>query len=102
MSKVIKRDGTTQQFSHQAVLNAILKAQEEVGMSSFAVASIIADKISLFVSEGDRTVDEIQVVVEMQLKEHQPEVGRAYHSYRVKRDSVRESNSPMFKDIANL
>lgn len=102
MSKVIKRDGTTQQFSLKAVVNAILKAQEETGMSSFAVANIIADKVALFVAEGDRTVDEIQAVVEMQLKEHQPEVGRAYHSYRVKRDAVRESNTPMFKDISNL
>ncbi|MGL4352806.1 MAG: anaerobic ribonucleoside-triphosphate reductase [Aeromonas popoffii] len=102
MSKVIKRDGTTQQFSPKTVVNAILKAQEEVGMSSFAVANIVADKVGMFVSEGDRTVDEIQAVVEMQLKEHQPEVGRAYHRYRVKRDAARESNSPMFKDIANL
>lgn len=94
---VIKRDGSKVPFDKQKIVDAIMKANEEVEhkISNYD-ADVIATDITLCVLESDNsvTVEHIQDLVEadlMGLGYH--ELAKAYITYRYKRALVRKSNS---------
>lgn len=103
MILVLKRDGGLRPFNISRIKNAILKAQEEVGQSDYTIADHIGLKIQMALRGRDRvSIKEIQNLVESHLMESQPDVARAYISYRSSRDVARDKNSKFFIDIKNL
>lgn len=103
MVKVIKRDGMVAKFNPTLIVNAILKAQEEVGESDFNIANMVSDVVSKVVDkEAEVTVPEIQELVERTLTKLQPKVAHAYIGYREMRDRSRDKNSKFVKDVFSL
>ena len=90
---VIKRDGSIVEFDEQKIVNAIMKANVEVGgdiplKTAESIAEWIKDEIHL-----SATVEGIQDAVEEYLMDINPKVAKAYITYRYRRAMVRQSNS---------
>jgi ribonucleoside-triphosphate reductase len=95
---VIKRDGSKVPFDKQKIVDAIMKASEEVTFEEgidVINASSIADIIEWRCrNESDVSVEKIQDMVEMKLMDtYHYELAKAYITYRYKRALVRKSNS---------
>lgn len=103
MVKVQKRDGKLVPFNSTLIVNAILKAQEEVGESDFNVAHSVAAVISAGLATDDTVaVPIIQAKVEDLLMVSQPNVARAYIEYRSSRDKAREKEGSLATDLMGL
>ena len=87
---VIKRDGTEVPFDSSKIINAICAAMEQTSSVDRALADRIANKIAAV--EKDRTVEEIQDIVESCLMESdRKDVAREYIRYRYKREAIRNN-----------
>lgn len=85
---VIKRDGTEVPFDSSKIINAICAAMEQTSSVDRALADRIANKIAAV--EKDRSVEEIQDIVESCLMESdRKDVAREYIRYRYKREAIR-------------
>lgn len=102
MIKVIKRDGKQVFFDGQFIVNAVLKAQEEIGQSDYGIATYVADLVASKLNGEVVSIHRIQEEVETVLMAVQPDVARAYISYRTQRDRVREENSPLVQSFKGL
>lgn len=104
MIKVIKRDGTRSEFDVNCIINAVLKAMNEVGVpdSGWAVNTALEIQSMLFAENKDVTVKDIHNYVEDSLMAAHPSVARAYIDHRARRDKAREEGSTLHKQIMGL
>ena len=104
MQYIKKRDGRIVEFNKNKIVNAILKAFEQIDgeISSYALDK--ANNIANFIEqENDKilTVEEIQDLVENGLMStKRKDVARAYIRYRQDRNRIREWNSNMMDKVA--
>ena len=104
MQYIKKRDGRIVEFNKNKIVNAILKAFEQIDgeVSSYALDK--ANNIANFIEqENDKilTVEEIQDLVENGLMStKRKDVARAYIRYRQDRNRIREWNSNMMDKVA--
>ena len=99
---IVKRDGTKQPFDHMKIVDAILKAFQQVDGEVTDYALIKAGNIADYIadqaeqSDHDFTIDEIQSLVEHGLMStKRKDVATAYIEYRYDRDRVRKWNGKM-------
>ena len=96
IEKVIKRDGTVVDFDPSKIVNAVLKASEEVPVNyqvPVSDAKAIANEINSKFA-GEVSVERIQDEVEYLLMSNGFfNVSKAYMLYREKRSMVRKSNT---------
>lgn len=114
--KIIKRDGTIQNFDQNKIIDAVLAAFQEVDneLNDYAyvkagnIADYILDKCNEYYNEEIRkgtskiylNVEEIQDLVEKGLMAtKRKDVAKAYILYRDKRNAERNRNAQMTKTI---
>ena len=98
--KVEKRDGRVCDFQKEKIVNAILKAMEDVDNVNKDVANRIANDISK-IETDIMSVEELQNSVEEKLMASKmKDVARAYVRYRYDREKIRESKTSLMKDIS--
>lgn len=90
--RVIKKDGTTEEFNIEKVVNAVKKANNRA-LNKLTEGGIqeVCDKVKLEIlcKDGDVSVDDIHNVVESVLESVNPEVAKTYREYRnYKKDFV--------------
>ncbi len=95
IKKIIKRDGTTQDFDKTKIKNAILKAFIATGEKDGSVAEKLADEVVKILEErikGIPHVEDVQDIVEEVLIKHgYAKVAKAYILYRKEREKIREA-----------
>ena len=92
MIQVIKRDGRKVEFDKEKIVNAILKAMNDVNRVNNDLAYRIANDISK-IDKGELDVEEIQDLVEEKLMASKSkDVARSYVRYRYKRELSRAIN----------
>ena len=99
---VVKRDGRVSVFNKQKIIDAILKAFEDVDHeitdAAYAKAEEIANSIEQ--SSKDCAVEDIQDIIERRLMaSNRKDVARAFIIYRNDRTRVRESKSDLMKAV---
>ena len=99
---VVKRDGRVSVFNKQKIIDAILKAFEDVDHeitdAAYAKAEEIASSIEQ--SSKDCAVEDIQDVIERRLMaSNRKDVARAFIIYRNDRTRVRESKGDLMKAV---
>lgn len=103
MVRVIKRDGKVVDFDVNRIINAVMKAQESLGKSSFDEALTISMAIqSRYLHEVSVHINQVQEMIEDMLMATDPDVARSYIAYRSQRDKVREEHSPLAVSIRGL
>lgn len=90
--RVIKKDGTTEEFNVEKVVNAIKKANNRAlnKLTEYGVQEV-CDKVKLEIlcKDNNVSVDDIHNVVESVLESVNPEVAKTYREYRnYKKDFV--------------
>ena len=99
ITKVLKRDGSAQEYSRKKIADAIYKAIVAVGGKDRTGADRIAESVEeeLFANYTGKkrpTVEEVQDAVERHLiKAGHDQVAKAYILYREKRRGAREDNA---------
>lgn len=90
--KIIKRDGTKVVFDKAKIINAIDNAIFEVNVLDTNISKIIADRIERVVLEESKilSVNDIQEMVEYELKAVDLELYYRYSSYRILKDKERK------------
>ena len=103
---ITKRDGTKQEFNHMKIVDAILKAFQQVDGQVTDYALIKAGNIADYIAEQaeqsdhDLTIDEIQDLVEHGLMStKRKDVATAYIEYRYDRDQARKWKGKMMEAI---
>jgi len=104
MQYIKKRDGRIVEFNKKKIINAILKAFEQVDgeVSEYAIEK--ANNIANFIAQNEQvlTVEEIQDLVENGLMStKRKDVARAYIRYRQDRSREREWNTRMMDKVAD-
>jgi ribonucleoside-triphosphate reductase len=102
-----KRDGRTQEFNKQKIIEAIKKAllavEGTLTKAGVNMARRIAKSIEEEVKKGEKvfTVEEIQDMVEEKLMQSSyKNVAKAYILYREERSKVRQLNTQLMKTIS--
>lgn len=104
MKYIKKRDGRIVEFNKNKIVNAILKAFEQIDgeVSDYALEK--ANNIANFISQERRhilSVEEIQDLVENGLMStKRKDVARAYIRYRQERERIRKWNTQMMDIVA--
>ena len=102
--KVIKRDGTPQEYNFMKIADAVSKAfksvDQEVPEKFLEQVKESVEK-QVIANNGDGTpIEEIQDVIQKELiKRNKYEVVEAFINYRRKREEIREQNSDLIKQI---
>ena len=104
MQYITKRDGRKVEFNKNKIVNAILKAFEQVDgeISDYAIDK--ANNIANFIAQNEQilSVEEIQDLVENGLMStKRKDVARAYIRYRQDRSREREWNTRMMDKVAD-
>ena len=99
--KVVKRDGSLQDFELSKIVNAINKASQELYKKDFSAAEEIAMDVEDYFDcyYNDPTVEQIQDLVETELMAYDGDLARAYIRYRYKREVARAAKDDFFKAI---
>ncbi|MEM2581075.1 MAG: ATP cone domain-containing protein, partial [Candidatus Caldarchaeum sp.] len=91
--KVVKRDGSLEDFDSKRILNAVLGAMGELGKADVDAAVKVTDEVvNILASRGVEKphVEEIQDLVELSLMRHGLyDVAKAYITYRKRREEER-------------
>ena len=94
--KVVKRDGSKVLFDKSKIINAIDNAIFEVNNENLNnVSKEIADKIESISSNKTLKVDDIQEIVENELKLKDENLYNRYSSYRILKDKERKIKAKM-------
>jgi ribonucleoside-triphosphate reductase len=99
ITKILKRDGSTQPYSRKKVADAIFKAVQACGGTDREKCDRIAEAVeeellTLYKGTKKPTVEEIQDMVERHLiKAGHDQVAKSYILYREKRRGAREDNA---------
>ena len=102
--KVIKRDGTPQEYDFMKIANAVTKAfqsvEQQVPDKFLEQVKESVEKVVIS-NNGDGTpIEEIQDTIQKELiKRNKYEVVEAFINYRRKREEIREQNSDVMKQI---
>ena len=100
--KIIKRDGRTEEFNKEKIINAISQAFKEIDGELTDSAISKAKEIARYVENLDKTlsVEEIQDIVEDKLMaSNRKDVAKCYIIYRNERTKVRQHNTQLMKNI---
>ena len=104
MQYIKKRDGRIVEFNKNKIVNAILKAFEQIDGEVSPYALEKANNIATFIEKENNkilTVEEIQDLVENGLMStKRKDVARAYIRYRQERNRQREWNTQMMDRVA--
>ena len=104
MQYIKKRDGRIVEFNRKKIVNAILKAFEQIDGEVTTYAIDKANNIATFIEKENNkilTVEEIQDLVENGLMStKRKDVARAYIRYRQDRNREREWNTQMMDRVA--
>jgi len=104
MQYIKKRDGRIVEFNKKKIVNAILKAFEQIDGEITTYAIDKANNIATFIEKENNqilTVEEIQDLVENGLMStKRKDVARAYIRYRQERNREREWNTQMMDKVA--
>ena len=104
MQYIKKRDGRIVEFNKKKIVNAILKAFEQIDGEITTYAIDKANNIATFIEKENNqilTVEEIQDLVENGLMStKRKDVARAYIRYRQERSREREWNTQMMDKVA--
>ena len=104
MQYIKKRDGRIVEFNKKKIVNAILKAFEQIDGEVTTYAIDKANNIATFIEKENNqilTVEEIQDLVENGLMStKRKDVARAYIHYRQERSREREWNTQMMDKVA--
>ena len=106
MVKIIKRDGTINNFEVDKIKNAILKACQEIGkdMSDSEILNIVMNVVSninSYMEENKSTeinVEQIQDFVEKALSDYK-DILIAYKNYRRERNRIRDTKTDIMKTV---
>lgn len=105
MNLIIKRDGRRVLFDKKKIVNAILKAFNEVDDEVTDCAKNKANEIASFIENNydeNLTVEKIQDIVEEKLMDtNRKDVAKAYIIYRNNRTRIRQQNSKLMKEISD-
>ena len=104
--KIIKRDGTINNFEVDKIKNAILKACQEIGkdMSDSEILNIVMNVVSninSYMEENKLTeinVEQIQDFVEKALSDYK-DILIAYKNYRRERNRIRDTKTDIMKTV---
>ena len=104
--KIIKRDGTINNFEVDKIKNAILKACQEIGkdMSDSEILNIVMNVVSninSYMEENKLTeinVEQIQDFVEKNLSDYK-DILIAYKNYRRERNRIRDTKTDIMKTV---
>ncbi|GAB2026126.1 anaerobic ribonucleoside-triphosphate reductase [Lactovum odontotermitis] len=104
--QVVKRDGRSVKFDATKIYDALMKAADEVGLTSEDAVSKITDKVvdEIFARfHEDVKIYEIQSIVEQELLESgETDLARVYISYRTARDLERSKATDINYTIGKL
>ena len=104
MQYIKKRDGRVVNFNKKKIVNAILKAFEEVDGEVTEYAIEKANNIANFIGQNEKilSVEEVQDLVENGLMStKRKDVARAYIRYRQERERIRNWNTRMMDKVAD-
>lgn len=109
ITKILKRDGRTDQFRLDKITDAIYKAATAVGGSDYSSAQDLAEKVcemlenTGFNNTNPPSVEEVQDAVEKVLVENgHAKTAKAYILYRADRTRIREMNTGLMKIYEDL
>lgn len=100
--KIIKRDGRTEEFNKEKIINAISQAFKEIDGELTDSAILKAKEIARYVENLNKTlsVEEIQDIVEDKLMaSNRKDVAKCYIIYRNERTKIRQHNTQLMKNI---
>ena len=102
--KIIKRDGTPQEYNFMKIADAVVKAfnsvDQEVPEKFLDQVKDSVEKVVIKNNGEGTTVEEIQDTIQKELiKRNKYEVVEAFINYRRKREDIREQNSDLMKQI---
>ena len=102
--KVVKRDGRVVNFDENKIIDAVLKAFNDVDGEITSAAKSKAKEISNYViglNKDELSVEDIQNIVEEKLMlSKRKDVARAYIIYRNERTKIREKNTKLMREIS--
>ena len=105
MQYIKKRDGRIVEFNKNKIVNAILKAFEQIDGEVSEYARMKANNIADFIGKENKdtlTVEEVQDLVENGLMStKRKDVARAYIRYRQDRARVRDWNSRLMDAMSD-
>lgn len=96
--KIIKRNGSEENFDSKKIINAVTKANNEVDerqrMTDMEIA-VVADNVTRQIMESPSavSVEEIQDLVERQIMKFAPVIAQKYIRYRYTRELARQANT---------
>lgn len=104
--KVIKRDGTPQEYSFMKIADAVDKAFAQVGQDvPEKFLEQLKDSVEKLIIKNNGAgtpIEEIQDCIQKELiKRNKYEVVEAFINYRRKRQEYREQNSDLIKEVQN-
>ena len=102
--KIIKRDGTPQEYNFMKIADAVVKAfnsvDQEVPEKFLDQVKDSVEKVVIKNNGEGTTVEEIQDTIQKELiKRNKYEVVEAFINYRRKREEIREQKSDLMKQI---
>lgn len=102
--KVIKRDGTPQEYDFMKIADAVTKAfqsvDQEVPDKFLEQVKDSVEKLVIANNGNGTPIEEIQDTIQKELiKRNKFEVVEAFINYRRKREEIREQNSDLMKQI---
>ena len=103
--KVIKRDGTPQEYSFIKIVDAVTKAfdsvEQDVPEKFLEQVKDAVEKVIIKNNGQGTPIEEIQDVIQKELiKRNKYEVVESFINYRRKREEYREQNSDLMKQIS--
>lgn len=98
---IYKRDGKTQDFNEDKILNAIIRAMKTANCVDLVKANAITKRVVDKVKDSI-TVEEIQDIVEKELMKSSKDAARAYILYRDHHEKIRESKTNLFKTLKDI
>lgn len=114
LDKIIKRDGREVEFDRNKILNAIVRAANDVGGDDIEIAQKLTDKVIESLSESVTTVKEINganipdvefiqdTVEKVLIETGHAKTAKAYILYRDKRSRQRELKTDLMQEIASF
>ena len=102
--RVLKRDGTIEQFNKEKIYNAILGAMEDIGITGKEdVARRISNDIEKKLSEDladNINIEHIQDLIETKLMQSSlKDVAKQFIKYRYDRERIRQDKSTLMQNI---
>lgn len=104
MAKIIKRNGSIDDFDINNIVKAVTKAFVALDKPFGEVPLIIGLEVQRIIFESNKipNVDTVQDLVEREILKYDHDVGKAYITYRYEHDKKRDSHKAFIRDINNL